>query len=341
MGENKNFAAAQVVVNEKPKEVEKEPALSNLNFLSVSSGFYFITFSLISFFFTVVAGILFYFTVIDTVETSETLFKKYGSDMLTMSSDTIQNAVKTSKYAAINGIIKDLYDKQGIDAEKKMIQEIFYLDYKGTIYAHTDMTKLTNSANSPINRISSIYNNELFHTGLMNSKDEVNIQPYPYDTYNKDRSFLYLLRYILPRDYFDTMDYSVPVYLGKRPVGTFHLVINRVFSDLLLKNNILKVVIIWLGSIVAAAIIALLIKWPISSKLKKVNVYVKNYLTEDVNQYIEKFEKHKIREEIDYIDQKIADLVKTNVNAGAFTHAQSHSINNKNDIKNAYLIREN
>ncbi|MDH4263772.1 MAG: hypothetical protein OEV78_12070 [Spirochaetia bacterium] len=341
MGENNNFSAANVVVKEKLNTAVKEPALANLDFLSVSSGFYFIVFTLISVLITVIIGIVSYFSILDTVESTETIFKKYGVDILAMSSDTIQNAVKTSKYAAINGVIKDLYDKQGIDEENKMIQEIFYLDRKGSVYAHTDLTKVTNNANSTINRVSSIYNNELFHSGLMNYKNEVNIQPYPYDTFNKNRSYLYLIKYILPREYFETMDYSIPVYLGKKPQGTFHVVINRVYSDFMILRLMKKIFIIWSGSIFFTAFISLLIKLPISFKLKKVNSYVRNYLTKDVNQYIEKFEKQKIKEEIDYIDQKIDDMIKKNVNTTGVFPSTHHSITNKNNIKDAYLIREN
>jgi hypothetical protein len=334
MGENMNFPATDVVDKEKPKSGLTESTQTGLNFLSVSSGFYFITFSMISIFFSTIIGVLFYFSIMDTVETSEMLFKKYGTDILLVSSDTLENAVKTSKYAGINEIIKNLYDKQGIDAENKMIQEIFYLDRKGTVYAHTDLTKLTNSANTTLNKVSSIYNNELFHTGLMMSKNEVNVQPYPYETYNRDRSYLYLIKYLLPREYFDTMDYSIPVFVGKRPMGTFHVVINRVFSDTLLKQYLLEISVIWLGSILAAALLALFIKLPFSSRLKKVNVFVKNYLRENAQPNVEKTALYNKKDEVDYIDQKIAEMVKIGM-------AQTSSINKKNEIKDAYLIREN
>lgn len=342
MGENMNLPATRVVDNEEPKPVVKEHEQPGLNFLSVSSGFYLMTFSMISLLFTTIIGIVFYFSIIDTVETSETLFQKYGKDMLTMSSETLQNAVKTSRYAGINGVIKELYDNQGIDAENKMIQEIFYMDRKGTVYAHTDLTKLTDSANSSINKVSSIYNNELFHSALMMSANEINVQPYPYETYNRDRSYLYLIKYILPREYFDTMDFSVPVYLNKRPMGTFHVVINRVFSDTMLKKYLMEISVIWLSSILAAAFLALLLKLPFSSRLKKVNTFVKNYLRENTSPNVEKTGMYHAKDEIDYIDQKIAEMVKKGMAHAGSTNANINTNTNKrNDIKDAYLIREN
>lgn len=328
-----NVPQTNAVEQVQPNAVHSKADAPGMNFLSVSSGFYFMTFSLISLLFTIIVGISFYFGLQDTVTTSETLFKRYATDMLTMSSDTVENAVRTSKYAALNGVIKDLYDNQGIDAENKMIQEIFYLDRKGTVYAHTDLTKLTNSANSTINKVSSVYNNELFHSALMMSKNEVNIQPYPYETYNKDRSYLYLLKYILPREYFDTMDYSVPVYIAKRPMGTFHLIVNRVYSDTMLTRYLQEMAAIWLGSILAAAFLALLIRLPFAMRIKKVNAFVTNYLRENAPP-AEQTGRRDFKDEIDYIDQKIAEMVKKGM-------AQTGAINKRDEIKDAYLIREN
>ena len=98
MGENNNFSTADVVVKEKLSPVAKEPALANLNFLSVSSGFYFMVFTLISLLITIIIGIISYFSIIETVESSELMFKKYAIDTLTMSSDSIQNAVELSLF---------------------------------------------------------------------------------------------------------------------------------------------------------------------------------------------------------------------------------------------------
>lgn len=334
MGEKSNFAAVSSVINDKPERRKNDSALSSLSFLSVSSGFYILTFSLISALFTIIAGIIFYFTVIETVKTTEILINKYANDTLSIVSASIQDAIKTSRYAAVNRVVNELIDNQGVDAENKMIQEIFYLDKKGSVHIHTDLTKVTNSANTTINKVSSIYNNELFHTALMMSAGEINKQPYPYDTYNKNRSYLYLIRYILPRDYFDTMDYSMPIYVGKKSMGTFHVVLNRVYADALLQKYMLNLGIIWAGSILAAVLISLIIKIPIGIRLGRLKIFISEYLTEDINHYIEKAEKHKIREEIDYIDHKIAEMVKKGVHTSVSPGAKQEN------IKDAYLIRE-
>ncbi|MDH4200061.1 MAG: hypothetical protein OEV66_06740 [Spirochaetia bacterium] len=332
MGEKLDFSKVSTAANS-PEPFNRELAIAELSSVSVSTGFYLTAFSLISFFATILAGIILYFSITEIVRTSEITFKRYAADMLTASENQVQTAVKTYKFANLNMFMKSLVDRQGIDEENKMINEMFYLDKKGKVLAHTDLTKTTSNANALINRISGIYNNELFHTGLMLSPGEMNVQPYPYQTYNRDRSYLYLFKYLLPRDYFDAMDYSIPVYNGRYAAGTFHLVMNRIYTDLLLKKFIGELFLIWAVSIFVALLIALFIKLPVQSRMKKLNLFVQNYLAKDVEHYIQKVEKLKIREEMEYIDHKIAEMVKND--------SSSHTAQNRANVKDAYLLREN
>lgn len=337
MGEKTNLSPVNIPAEDSKDSAEpfnKESAIAELSSVSISSGFYFTAFTLISFLATAIIAFIFYYSITDIIRISEISFKRYATDLLNTSLDNVQTAAKTNKFAGLSQLIKNLVDSQGIDEENKMINEIFFLDKKGRVLAHTDLTKVTNSANSTINRISSIYNNDLFHTGLMLPPGEINIQPYPYQTFNRNRSYLYLIKFMLPRDYFDTMDFSIPVYSGRYAIGTFHLVMNRVYTDILLQRIIGMWFIIWMASLLIAAFLAFIIKLPVLSKVKKINLVVQNYLAKDVDQYIEKTEKLKIREEMEYIDRKIAETVRSGQNLSA-------SAKNTINVKDAYLLREN
>jgi hypothetical protein len=330
MGEKTGFSDATSHFSQYEKG--KETALSTLNFLPVSSGFYFYTFSILSFVFTaLIAGIL-YFVITFTAENSEKMFIKYGTDFLLSSKESINTAVRTSRYGNITRFVKDQYDSQPF--ENRFIQEIFYLDRKGKVLVHTDLTKLTQSSNTSINRLSSIYNNELFHTGLMLPEGEVNVQMYPYDTFKKDRSYIYFLKYILPVNYFEAMDFSFPVYLKKRPEGTFHIVLTRIYSDELIKSYLLGGLIAWGSLIFISLILSFFIKLPITLRLKKLRIFVQNYLVEDIDTYIEKTEKHKIKEEIEYIDAKISEIMNKTLDSHKKTAEKPV------EARDAFLIRE-
>lgn len=337
MGENMDFSPLNKNRKEE-QEFDKGAALASLSFSSVFSGFYFATFSLISFLATAVLCGIFYFGTVNTIRTTETMFQRYAGDLLTATAQTTTLAVKSRKFGSLSILMKNLKG-EGIDDGTTLypIDEMFYLDRKGNVLAHTDLTKATNSANSRVNKISSIYNNELFHTALMLSDGEMNVQPYPYQNFNNDRSYLYLIRFMLPRDYFETMDFSTPIRIGKQADGTLHLVMNRVYSDNLLRQRIPLFLIIWGASLFTAMIFALFIKIPVASRLRKINIFVKNYLSKDVEHYIENVEKRKIREEIEYIDQKISELTKKEQNVWLKSSGEKR----QTEIRDALLIREN
>lgn len=267
-----------------------------------------------------------YFTIQPLADKLDKEFIQKNSEMTALLADQASEAVAKGSLTSFIQSIRRIVEMQNRDARFGAAHEIFFLERGGLLAAHSDLTEITTNAASRVSKISGDYNNELFHAALLNDKGDVLIQKYPYEKYRSDHKFLILFESLLPPQFFETVDFSAPVYKGSSSKGTLHVIASRTHIYDILKGYLSTYFLALLAAIFGTAIVSLILTVYISRKVAEYNRIVEAIaLAPGVSNAGRNLER-----EIKYIDEKIHEFEK--IAAGAKTREEK-------EVREAILIK--
>ncbi len=311
-----------VEVNIDPDEQESPKRISMPSF---SGGFFVVSVGILLIWAILAIAALGYFTLKPLAEGMEKDFVWRYSETTALLAAQASDAVKKGSYTSLMNSMRDLIDKQNSDAIFANVHELFYLERSGQLAAHSDISKITANAGSRVSKVSGDYNNELFHSAVLNKKGEILVQEYPYEKYRGDHKFLILFESLLPEGFFNPMDFSAPVYLGSKSKGTMHLIVSRKYLYRLLHDYVATYFLALIGAIFSVVFAAIILAGYASSKIREYNRIIEAVAFAPLANR----PPYNLEKEIKYIDEKIHEIEN---------YAQ-RSPRDEKEVKEAILIK--
>jgi len=314
--------------------VRNKERVDGVSAITSSIGFFWFVFAV---FFFISLGFLAYssyLTFQNHVQVMEKQFIQENSEKLLLLSETAHRAAETGKYAPLSRLMKELINFQKKKNNISSVHELFYLHRKGFVYAHTDLSQLTSDKKNVLSRMSSLYNNEFFHVALMYDRGEIHYQNYPYETYNTTSKSLYILRRLLPVNYFEAIDFQTPVKKKGGAEATLHLVASRRYLDKVLveqtQDMVLQTAVVFGASFVGTFFVWLVY----TRRLKKVRAMIEYLFRHLGSGPVSKKEESSadLDSEKAYIDRKLEEILYKTNEAKARQRAA--------EIRDAVLIKE-